>query len=129
MWHTSVPGRVLPVKELHTPGLCTSAQPAVFRCAFAINVGISDAKFPVRLPGHIDLPVVATKAEGLQTDDIEGGVEASWEVRKLLPGVRVGGAVTFGRDDQLWVCRFWIQVHITGIWKQIIEHFSSEDFT
>lgn len=67
---------------------------------------------------------MAAKAEALQTDDVEGGVEPSWLVREFLPGVCVGDAVTFRGDDQLWVGRLWVQVHLTGIWTQVkkIQH-------
>lgn len=63
MWHPRVPGRVLAVKELHAPGLGPAAQPAVLSRAFSGNGGVCHTELPVSLPGHVDLPVMATKAE------------------------------------------------------------------
>lgn len=110
-----MPGCVLPIEELHTPGLVAPPQPAVLSGALAGNGGIGDTQLPVSLPGHVDLPVVATATVSSRADDVEGGVESPREVGKLLPGVCVGGAVTFGGDDQLWVGCPWIQRHRTGI--------------
>lgn len=124
MGNPSVPGCVLPVEELHTPGLVPPAQPAVLRGALAGNGGIGDTQLPVSLPGHVDLPVVATTTVPSRADDIEGGVESPREVGKLLPGVCVGGAVTFGGDDQLWVGCAWIQRHRTGICRIQIDVFT-----
>lgn len=70
MGHPSVPGGVLPIKELHTPGLVPSAQPAVLSVTLTGNGGIGDTQLPVSLPSHVDLPVMAIKAEALQADDI-----------------------------------------------------------
>lgn len=128
MGHPSMPGCILPIKELHTPGLVPPAQPAVLSGALAGNVWIGDTKLPVSLPSYINLPVIATKAEALRADDIEGGVKASWEVRELLPGVCVGGTVTPGGDDQLWVGCLWIQTHLTRIWRHIFNNFYTEDY-
>lgn len=126
MGHPSVPGCILPIKELHTPGLVPTAQPAVLGGALAGNGGIGDTQLPVSLPSHVNLPVMATKAEALQADDIEGGVKASRDVRKLLPSVCVGGAVTLGGDDQLWVGSLWIQARLTGIWRHTFKTFYTE---
>ena len=115
MGHSSVPGCVLPIKELHAPGIAAPAQPAVLCGSLARDGWVGDAQLPVGFPSHVDLPVMAAEAESLQADDIEGGVEASGEVWKLLPGVCVGGTVTLVGDDELWVGRLWIQTHLTGI--------------
>lgn len=112
-----MPGCVLPIKELHTPGLGPPAQPAVLRCTFAWNGGVGDAKLPVGFPSHIDLPVMAAKAEALQTDDIQRGVEALGNIRERLPGVGVGHTVPPGGDQQFWVSRLRIQMYLTGIWR------------
>lgn len=112
MGNPSVPSCILPVKELHTPGLVPPAQPAVLSGALAGNGGVGDAQLPISLPCHINLPVMATEAVSLEADDIKRGVKASWEVGKLLPGICVGGTVTFGGDDQLWMGCFWIQAHL-----------------
>ena len=121
MGHSSVPGCVLPIKELYAPGIAAPAQPAVLCGALARDGWVGDAQLPVSFPSHVDLPVMAAKAESLQADDIEGGVEASREVWKLLPGVGVGGTVTLVGDDELWVGRLWIQTHLTGIWRHKFE--------
>lgn len=118
MRYPCVPSGVLPVKELHTPGLFPTTQPAALSGALSRNGGIGDTQLPVGLPSHVNLPVMATEAEALQAEDIEGGVKASREVRKLLPGVRVGSTVTMGGDDQLRVSRVWIQPHLTRVWRQ-----------
>lgn len=126
MGHPSVPGCILPIKELHTPGLVPPAQPAVLSGALAGNVGIGDAQLPVSLPSHINLPVMVAEAESLQADDIEGGVKASREVRKLLPGVCIDGAVPMGGDDQLWMGRLRVQTHLAGIWRHIFNNVYTE---
>lgn len=77
MRNASMPGRILAIKKLHTPGLRPAAEPAVLSCALPRNVGVGDTELPVSLPSYIDFPVMATKAEALQTDDIEGSVKAS----------------------------------------------------
>lgn len=128
MRHSSMPSCILPIKELHTPGFVPSAQPAILSGALAGNGGICDAQLPVSLPSHINLPVMASKAVALRADDVEGGVKASREVRKLLPGVCVGGTVTFRGDDQLWVGRVWIQMNLTGIWRHMFNTFYTKDF-
>lgn len=123
MGNPSVPGCVLPIEELHTPGLVPPAQPAVFSGALAGNGGIGDTQLPVSLPGHVDLPVVAAATVSTRADDVEGGVESPREVGKLLPGVCVGGTVTFGGDDQLWVGCAWIQRDRSGICRIQINVF------
>lgn len=94
--NAAVPGRVFAVKELHAPRLLSPAQPAVLGVAFASDGGVGESQLPIGLSRHIHLPVMATAAEALQADGVEGGVKTPGEVRQLLPGVGVSGAVAPG---------------------------------
>lgn len=117
MGNPSVPGCVLSIKKLHAPGVIPSAQPALLCGSLARDGGIGNPQLPVSLPGHVHLPIVATMAVCLRTDDIQGSVKSAREVRELLPGFSVGGAVTTRGDNQLWVGRLRIQMYHTGICK------------
>lgn len=128
MGHASMPGCILSIKQLHTPGLVPSAEPAVLGGALPGDVWICDTQLPVSLPGHVNLPVMTTEAESLRAHDIEGGVKALREIRKLLPGVCVSGTVTLGGDDQLWVGRLWVQMHLAGIWRHIFNNLSTGSY-
>lgn len=70
MGNPPVPGCVLSFIKLHTPGLVPSAQPAVLCGSLAGDGGIGDPQLPVSLPGHVQLPIVATTAVCLRADNI-----------------------------------------------------------
>lgn len=88
---TPMPGCVHPIKELETPGVSASAQPAGFRPALSRDAGIGKAQLPVGLPSHLYLPVVSAVTEAAEAEDVECGVEARGIFCHFLPGVRVGG--------------------------------------
>lgn len=78
--YPTVPGCVLPIKELYGPGVRAAAQPAVLSTALAGDGGVGEAQLPVCLTSHVYLPVVTPRAEALQADHVEGGVKAAREL-------------------------------------------------
>lgn len=90
MLDAPVPGRVVAVEVFHTPGLFAAAQPRVLLAAFPGDARVGEAQLPVRLPGHLHLPVVTALDEALPADHVQCSVEPRGSLRDVLPGVCVG---------------------------------------
>lgn len=75
MWGTSVPGSVVSIKILKTPGFSMAAQPAVLLLTFSWYGGVGETQLPIDLLTNIHLPVMVSRVPALNAEDIKGGVK------------------------------------------------------
>lgn len=105
MGNPIVPSCVVTIKVFHTPGLRSTAQPALLLTTFPGNAGIGESQLPVGFATDLHLPVIAPFFETLLAYNVKSGVKARRVFWNFLPGVCVCSQVSCWGNDEFRMSR------------------------